>query len=65
MIKMKKTCKDCRYFDKIKDPRVQLSGTGFCRRNAPRTSHSKVLEMYGLWPVVGKDDWCGELTEAD
>ena len=49
------TCETCDYFD-------LYNTNGVCRRNPPQillTADSD-SDVSMAWPVVDKDDWCGE-----
>jgi len=45
-------CKNCKWFDAKGD-------VGYCRKNTPI-----VTEIFGHWPMVRVDDWCGEYDET-
>ena len=47
------TCKDCKYWDGNPDR------DGVCRRRPPSVFDAE--RDWGIWPVTGPDDWCGEL----
>jgi len=50
-------CKGCRYFKPDRD-----TGMGLCRKEAPRWVPGD-NSYRGRWPVVRKNDWCGEFKE--
>lgn len=60
---MSKLCESCRYFSRGEDTRDVV---GQCRFHAPKPGHaSKVgardnARIFGEWPWVFGDDWCGE-----
>lgn len=49
---MSESCKDCKYY-------LDVSRYGICRRYPP-TGRSP----YNNFPVVCKEDWCGEFEEV-
>ena len=55
-----RACLDCQFYCPNDDY------NGECRRNAPRTARQREDEEpdYAAWPVVMRDDWCGEWEEA-
>lgn len=53
------SCMTCRFFDYL--PARHEGRFGRCLRNPPQFIESGVLN--GGWPVVEKDEWCGEHAE--
>lgn len=61
----KERCGTCRFY--CRDSEEILPEEGECRRNAPRPAPRKSLldsemrtDPCHVWPLVDKDDWCGE-----
>lgn len=54
----KPTCLDCMYWELSGDP--DHEDMGECRRNCPTyvSGHD-----YGMWPITGPLDWCGEYKQ--
>lgn len=50
-------CDECQYFH----PSHGFS-RGECRRNPPANNQDN---PFGRWPIVGRDDWCGEYHVTD
>ncbi len=64
----KRTCEYCEFWEGFGavDSDEEL---GTCRRNVP-TINKKVDQVgfetaFGIWPVTGAEDWCGEWRDAD
>lgn len=51
-------CGNCKYW------KWQTGGRGECKRHAPMTplmvTTTKQFEIWGMWPTVDKENWCGE-----
>ena len=51
-------CESCAYFD---DHASKVTAdAGLCRFNPPVSQPGP--DAHGLWPVVGKEDWCGHFS---
>lgn len=56
-------CENCGLWEKSDDP--EKKDFGICHANAPRPA---VISQIGtieatytiVWPMLGKDDWCGQ-----
>jgi len=59
---VKDSCEGCRYFKGLPGEDEELVN-GFCRKRSPQHP-SPAFEQY-RWPVVYKDDWCGEYESAN
>ena len=46
-------CESCRFWSPVVH-RGESTDSGFCRRYPP---------VHGVWPLTGKQDWCGEAQE--
>lgn len=53
---MKECCKNCKWWVKMNFP----EDAGKCKRMPP-TAFERV-SMFGAFPTVRVDDWCGEYT---
>ena len=67
----KKTCLNCKFFQLDTDrSRTGKNGNmiedkdGYCRVNPPIIVGDRSLDgigrHHGSWPIVGRDDWCGQ-----
>ncbi len=55
-------CESCAFYDDHNTGK-QATDEGLCRFNPPVSQPAP--DAHGLWPVVGKEDWCGHYsTEA-
>ena len=57
-------CESCAFYDEHHtNTGKQAADEGLCRFNPPVSQPAP--DAHGLWPVVGKQDWCGHYsTEA-
>lgn len=58
---MMNTCSNCRWFDERGEP--ALDGHGDCKRFPPKyrpVFDPDETDPFGFWPIVFRDDWCGE-----
>lgn len=65
-VKMKddQTCLGCRFFVESGD--AVHGGAGYCQRYAPRPKlHSEWDDSRAVWPLVDRDDSCGEWEEKE
>ena len=55
-------CSNCQFFDVQSDAKVSRldQGSGLCRFNPPIPQQAS--NERGVWPVVGKGDWCGHFA---
>ncbi|MGB3387565.1 MAG: hypothetical protein WBA88_06230 [Pseudaminobacter sp.] len=55
-------CGNCQFFDKQNSTAVKQKdpGSGICRYNPPLPQPD--AQAHGVWPVVGKKDWCGHFA---
>lgn len=51
-------CDECKFFH----PSHGSVSRGECRRNPPVSSQDN---PFGRWPIVGRDEWCGEYYITD
>ena len=57
---VEKTCEGCQHFSLIEEEGMVGSGEqGECRAHPPQITGDD-SSSYGTWPVIGKDEWCGE-----
>lgn len=54
-------CKLCTWWDN-KHKRVQCPGAGFCRKHKPG-AEKRDGRIWGAWPLVDENDFCGEFRE--
>lgn len=54
-------CGKCLWWDSEHD-RVPIVGAGFCRKHKP-AGQNKAGELWGVWPLTDKNDFCGEFKE--
>ncbi len=54
-------CESCTYFDGHHANAGKAAvDAGLCRYNPPVSQPGP--DAHGLWPVVGKEDWCGHFS---
>ena len=54
-------CESCAFYDeRHTNTGKQASDEGLCRFNPPVSQPAP--DAHGLWPVVGKQDWCGHYS---
>lgn len=53
---VERLCKNCAYWSGGGD-------YGDCRRNPPLVQNTKETDFFGIFPVVGSQQWCGEFTD--
>ena len=58
---MTTACGSCAYYDhEHMNAGKSAKDAGVCRYNPPVTQPGP--DAHGLWPVVGKQDWCGHFS---
>jgi hypothetical protein len=60
--KMRKSCKDCKFFRKLKRKRGKV---GECRRFPPVPCSTSYSVVAWVFPVVRENWWCGEFQERE
>lgn len=60
-------CESCTYYDEHhhnagKANQTHATAGGLCRFNPPISQPGP--DAHGLWPVVGKQDWCGHYAHG-
>ena len=54
-------CESCAFYDEHHtNTGKQAADEGLCRFNPPVSQPAP--DAHGLWPVVGKQDWCGHYS---
>jgi len=55
-------CGNCQFFDHQSKAAAKLAkeNDGLCRYNPPMADSTG--NHHGMWPVVGKKDWCGHFA---
>ena len=55
-------CETCRYW------KTYPGFDGICKRHSPRVSLVITMDeyknFYGKWPLVGRDNWCGDYESS-
>lgn len=56
------TCGNCQFFDNQSKTAAKQTdkNTGLCRYNPPMAQST--TNDHGVWPVVGRKDWCGHFA---
>jgi len=60
-------CGNCQFFDNQSKAAMKPKekDSGLCRYNPPLpqpTTSGHAADAHGVWPVVGRKDWCGHFA---